>query len=185
MTRIAWIAGALQAAFLLAWAGQQEQIRATAPTFRIPLRPVDPFDVVRGRYFNLNPEDATVEVGPGTKISGDELHRLTGTQMYFYGEALVGLCPAGDVYRVCALRPLEEPSLPPEPRWVRASTTVQSNGLDKWTLGIYFGLDRYFLPNAAQLPAAENAPGWQLEVLYRPRQALLARQLWFKDTRVP
>jgi hypothetical protein len=41
---------ALQAAVILGWAGYHERVRASAPTFRIPLAPRDPYDVLRGRY---------------------------------------------------------------------------------------------------------------------------------------
>ncbi len=60
MRRILVLA-AFQTLAILAWASYHEYVWATAPTFRIPLRPRDPFDLIRGRYFVLNPLDSSID----------------------------------------------------------------------------------------------------------------------------
>lgn len=60
MKRLLFLA-AFQIVAILSWAAYHEHVWATAPTFRIPLRPRDPFDLIRGRYFVLNPLDTSVD----------------------------------------------------------------------------------------------------------------------------
>lgn len=176
----------LQATVILAWGGYHERVRATAPAFRIPLRLVDPFDVVRGRYFALNPADSRLEVGKD--IPERAIRDLVAEGRSFAGPALVGFCPdPGDpgLGRVCALRPLSA-GVEDEPgrRWARAEVLV-SAGTEGGVVHVDLGLDRFFLPDRVRLPARENEPGWTLEVSHRPGQPLLARRLWFRGTPVP
>jgi len=167
----------VQVVILLGWAGYHEHIRATAPTFRIPLRPVDPFDVVRGRYFILNPEDARIAVGStGPLLTKQDVDAFLAAGSPA-GIALVGFCPAGAHYRICGLRRPGDRSLPgPARYWSRAFVTVQGPEVQ-----VDLGLDRFFLPNRATLPGPENQPGWELEVSYREGQTLLPRRLWFAN----
>ncbi|HLA78999.1 MAG TPA: GDYXXLXY domain-containing protein [Vicinamibacteria bacterium] len=181
-----------QVVVLLGWAAQNEYVRATAPTFRIPLQPRDPYDVLRGRYFILNPSDAAIKTGlDGVLLPAEEVKRFLGTDVAFVGTALVGFCPQEQRHRVCALARSKEPlSGKPGQYWSRAGLTVRWEDRT-WRAGkevpepgyrvhVDLGLDRFFLPNRAVLPARENEPGWEVEVCHRPGLTPLPRRLLFK-----
>lgn len=174
----------LQAGTLLGLAGYHESVRAQAPTFRIPLQPYDPHDVLRGRYFRLNPLDARITLdAPEARLKAEKA-TLPG-RTPFVGDALVGFCPDGEHHRVCALRLLSEPaSGPPAAFWSRARVEVWGatprSDAPPHRVTVDFGLDRFFIPNRATLPGLERDPGWELEVSYRPGQRLLPRRLFFR-----
>ena len=189
MRKVAILA-AVQIGVILAWAGYHERVRAQAPTFRIPLAPRDPYDVLRGRYFVLNPLDGRLKTGEGdTLLTHGTVETFLRGEEYFDGPALVGFCPAGDVHRVCGLRRLEE-GTPRDGFWARSRVLIAHQGMsvreDKsvieagWRVTTDMDLDRFFLPEKLQLPGSENDPSWQLEVSYRPGLPLLPRRLWFQ-----
>jgi hypothetical protein len=171
---------AFQIVAILAWASYHEYVWATAPTFRIPLRPRDPFDLIRGRYFVLNPQDSSIAAGSGVLASA-EIARLLGPANFFTGTIQVGFCPVGTVYRVCALVLPGEKTTAAARFWCKAFATLtrQERG---WALELDLGLRRFFIPNRLQLPAGENREGWELEVSYRPGLTPLPRRLFFKET---
>jgi len=165
----------LQVGAMFGWALQNERVIATAPTFRIPLQPRDPYDVLRGRYFIMNPKDSRIR--PGTEdalLPISELRRFPGSDSIFIGPALVGFCPQGDVFRVCALRRLSEPLGESAQHWSRARVVVSGDHVT-----IDLGLDRFFLPNRVILPGRESERGWEVEVCHRPGQSPLPRRLFF------
>jgi hypothetical protein len=93
-----------QVMVMLGWAAQNEYVRATAPTFRIPLEPRDPYDLLRGRYFVMNPKDARMVAGaPDVLLTAEAVKAFLGEESSFHGAAFVGFCPQGEVFRVCAL----------------------------------------------------------------------------------
>jgi hypothetical protein len=114
---------------------------------------------------------------------------FVGPTKYFRETALIGFCPAGDVYRVCALRRVSD-GIPTEGLWARArvtaseEVTVYRDGKTVpepgWRVVIDMGLDRFFLPDALKLPGLEMDPSWQLEVSHRPGLPLLPKRLWFQ-----
>jgi len=181
---------ALQVGAMFGWALQNERVIATAPTFRIPLQPRDPYDVLRGRYFIMNPKDSWIRPGAeDAPLPMSELKRFLGSDSLFMGPALVGFCPQGDAFRVCALRRVSEPADASAQHWSRARVVV-SGGRQRWSNGkmisepgdhvnVDLGLDRFFLPNRAVLPGRENEPGWEVEVYHRPGQSPLPRRLFF------
>ncbi|HXU44249.1 MAG TPA: hypothetical protein VN783_01880 [Thermoanaerobaculia bacterium] len=176
-----------EAGVLLAWAGYHERLWATAPTFRIALRPVDPHDVLRGRYFILNPKDGsfagrTADSGP--LLSDAALARFLGRETAYHGRARIGFCPRGAIERICALARPGGPPTGPAEHWVAGQVRIwYAKGPDEssrgYTGSIDLGLDSFFLPERAKLPAPENAPGWELEVVYRPDLPPLPKRLWF------
>lgn len=172
------ILAAVQVLAILSWASYHEYVWATAPTFRVPLRPRDPFDLLRGRYFVLNPQDEVLDVRSEQFPRGD-LERLVGTSGSFVGTVQVGFCPVEDHYRVCALAlPDARPSSPAR-FWTRAEATVlRREGV--WDARLDLGLHRFFIPNRLNLPARERDQGWQVEVSYRPGLVMLPKRLWFK-----
>jgi hypothetical protein len=186
------ILAAFQAGVILAWAGYHEHVRATAPTFRIPLHPVDPFDVLRGRYFTLNPLDGTLKTGrPDTVLTPEAIEAfLPQGQREYYGFALIGFCPVGEVRRVCALRQpgvLYREAGPAGTLWAHGHAIVRwedaaggNTPEPGWRVTLDLQLDRFFLPNKIQLPGRENESGWELEVSHRPDRPLLPLRLWFK-----
>lgn len=181
--------GIFQIAILLGWAGQNEWIRSTAPTFRIPLRLRDPFDLVRGRYFTVNPEDQEMSTSSSSLLNDEGVARFLalvepamGRGTSYSGPALVGFCPAGKIFRVCALRPLG-PAIPreePVMYWCRGILGIYKEK-EHYRVRTDLKINKFFLPNQIQLPGRENAAGWELEVSYRPGQFLLPRRLWFKE----
>lgn len=179
MRRILALA-AFQVLAIVSWASYHEYVWATAPTFRVPLRPRDPFDLIRGRYFVLNPQDTSIDSG-STSLPQAEVDRFLGSSSLFLGKVQVGFCPSGSVYRVCGLaRPGE--TTPGSARfWCKgfANLTKQPGG---WNLALDLGLRRFFIPSRLQLPARENQEGWELEVSYRPGLCPLPRRLLFKGT---
>jgi hypothetical protein len=182
MRRIAVLA-ALQIGFMLAWAGYHERVRAHAPTFRIPLAPRDPYDILRGRYFVLNPLDSRLKTGErDTFLTAGTVQTFLRGEKYFDGPGLIGFCPAGDIHRVCGLQRLED-GTPHDGLWARSRVNIiDEYGLADpgWRVILNMDLDRFFLPEKLQLPGAESQPGWQLEVSHRPGLPLLPRLLWFQ-----
>jgi len=189
------ILAAVQIGFILAWAGYHERVRAYAPTFRIPLAPVDPHDILRGRYFILNPRDGSMKTGQGdTLLTKDAVEGfLAHGERHFEGPALIGFCPAAEVHRVCALRRpgvLYRHSGPAGSLWATGRATVSDEPTvyrdtkevpePGWRVELDLGLDRFFLPDAFQLPGREADPSWQLEVSHRPGLPLLPSRLWFQ-----
>jgi hypothetical protein len=174
------VLAAFQIVAILGWASYHEHVWATAPTFRVPLRPRDPFDLIRGRYFVLNPQDSSINSASGS-LSQAEVERLLGSSNAFAGSVQVGFCPASDVYRVCALALLGETTTGAARFWCKgfATLTKRDNG---WQLELDLGLRRFFIPNRLKLPARENQEGWELEVSYRPGLTPLPRRLFFKGT---
>jgi hypothetical protein len=144
-----------------------------------------------GRYFVLNPTDASVKTSAeGVLLTAEEVKRLLGEETSFMGPALVGFCPQGDIHRVCALAKLGGRPVHPAQHWSRARLTVhwEDHGWrggkqvpePGYRLSIDLALDRFFLPNRATLPARENEPGWEVEVCHRPGLTPLPRRLLFK-----
>jgi hypothetical protein len=171
----------LQAGAILGWAGYEEHVRRASPTFRVPLQPSDPYDLLRGRYFVLNPVDAVVELdGPANAFTPAEVETLMRDADAWRTEALVGFCPNGDVHRVCGIRVAGRPPVgKPTGLWARGRVSALYPREPR-RLDVELGLDRFFIPNRAVLPARENEPGWELEVSHRPGRTLLPRRLWFR-----
>lgn len=182
MTRVIAVA-ALQVVVLLGMAGYHEYVQRTAPTFRIPLAPSDPFDLLRGRYFVLNPTDRFI---PGTSphLSQAEVDRFLSGEASYAGEAEVGFCPVDNLYRVCALRRVgESASTGAATFWSRARLDVNRSD-EGFRLQVNLRLDRFFIPNQSELPGRETEGGWELEVSHRPGRTLLPRRLYFKGAPV-
>jgi hypothetical protein len=179
MKRLVLLA-AFQVLAILSWASYHEYVWATAPTFRVPLRPRDPFDLIRGRYFVLNPQDASLESGSASLPQTEVDHLLASSHAYV-GSVQVGFCAAGEVYRVCALARPEDKPTGSARFWCKGFATLnkQDGG---WKLALDLGLRRFFIPNRLQLPAGENDEGWELEVSHRPGLTPLPRRLFFKGS---
>jgi hypothetical protein len=174
------VLAALQVSAILSWAAYHEYVWATAPTFRVPLRPRDPFDLIRGRYFVLNPQDGSIDSG-SPFLAQAEVERSLGSSKSFAGSVQVGFCPAGDAYRVCAL------ALPGDEAGDRAR--FWSRGFARliprdtgWRLELDLGLRRFFIPARLRLPAREREDGWELELSHRPGLSPLPRRLFFRGT---
>jgi hypothetical protein len=179
MRRILALA-AFQIATILSWASYHEYVWATASTFRIPLRPRDPFDLIRGRYFVLNPQDSSIDSRSGSLLN-EEVDRFLGSSHAFAGAVRVGFCPTDEVHRVCLLAHPKEKPAGSARFWCKgvATITKQQTG---WELALDLGLRRFFIPNRLQLPAGEDQEGWELEVSHRPGLSPLPRRLFFRGT---
>lgn len=186
------VVAVFQVVVMFGWAAQNEYVRATAPTFRIPLEPRDPYDLLRGRYFVMNPKDARMVAGaPDVLLTAEAVKAFLGQRSSFDGPAFVGFCPQGEVFRVCVLAD-RVPADASAQYWSRARLSIWTEshgGKDAPKAGhgitIDLGLDRFFLPNRVTLPGNENEPGWEVEVCHRPGLAPLPRRLFFKGRPVP
>lgn len=66
-----WVLVALQAIFLLGWAGYHEWVRQRAEVIVVKGRPVDPRDLLRGDYMILNYDISTVKLPSDTRVGKD------------------------------------------------------------------------------------------------------------------
>jgi hypothetical protein len=169
---------AFQVLAILTWASHEERVRANAPTFRIPLRPNDPVEVLRWRGLAAHPLDEEITLGaPDVALAAAEVERFLGTRRSFVGPALVGFCPRGPSERVCALAEIGAPAAPGAARrWARAFVRVPEGKLRSVHIGFRF--DWLLLP--VPLPEAERGSDWELEVADRPGQPLLPLRLWLR-----
>lgn len=188
MKRVAALA-AFQVLAILGWAAYEERVRATASTFRIPLRASDPLEVLRWRGLAAHPLDAEIDPAAADAVlKPEEVARFLGTAPSFAGPALVGFCPRGEAERVCALAPLGAPSPGgPARHWARARVRVHDRTVEGKPAGrtvhIDFRLDWLLLP--LPLPEGARGPGWELEVSDRPGQPLLPLRLWLRGRPLP
>lgn len=190
---------AAQVLVFAVWVGYHEHLRRAAPTFRIPLQAAE---LLRGRYFLLNPVDSRVE-RPRPPTDQDRLFdafvTATNGELHFAGDLVVGFCPEagpyGEVERLCAVRRPDVPGpaiLDPKHEirarvrlWLRPprreiSDAGPSLPTPETLEGhVDFELGRFFVPDRDTLPPIEQA-GWELEVIYRPGQPLLPKRLWFR-----
>jgi hypothetical protein len=174
---------AFQVVTMLGLAGYHEHVWATAPTFRIRLQPRDPFDLLRGRYFVLNPLDARIP-SESPFLTPEAVARFLGSETGYSGAAEVGFCASGNVHRVCALRRRGVDASPsPAQYWSRGFVSV-APATAGWSVTIDLGLRRFFIPNRVRLPGPENALGWELEVSHRPGLTPLPRRLYFRGAAV-
>jgi hypothetical protein len=182
MKRVAALA-AFQVLTILSWAAHEEHVRATAPTFRIPLRPSGAVEVLRWHGLTAHPLDEEIDPGAADAVlDAEEVGRFLGDKRAYFGQALVGFCPRGEVERVCALAHAGAPAPPgPARHWASAFVRVQETG-PRRVVYVRLHLDQLFLP--VPLPATGNEPGWELEVSDRPGQALLPLRLWFRGRSV-
>ncbi|HXU32343.1 MAG TPA: hypothetical protein VN851_17385 [Thermoanaerobaculia bacterium] len=173
----------VQAGTMLAWAGYHERLWQTAPTFRIALNPIDPYDVLRGRYFILNPRGTAI--GPerpseDSLLSAAAYKAFLGSETSYTGKAQIGFCSSGAIRKICAIaRPDAPLPAPTGALWTTGEVNLWRDPKKQFTGSIDLGLDRFFLPNRARLPAPENVPGWEIEVVHRPGLPLLPKRLWF------
>jgi hypothetical protein len=174
------ILAAFQVLVILSWAAYHEYVWATAPTFKIPLRPRDPFDLVRGRYFVLNPLDSILD-WRSFQFPRADVEHLVGSSNAFRGAVQVGFCPIDDVYRVCALAQPKEKTSAKVRFWCLGFATVNKRD-GHWYVDLDLGLHRFFIPHRLDLPAYENQEGWQVEVSHRPGLSAIPRRLFFKGT---
>lgn len=195
MRKVALLA-VLQIGAMLGWAGVEEAVRENAPVFRIPLQPADPHDLLRGRYFRLNPADSRLKLGdPDVRLSREEVDRFLAGEKKFEGPALVGFCPEGELQRLCALSAVDGMWASPAGSvqagfWSRAQVEIQwetdvwRNGervpSPGWRVTSSLGLGRFFLPERLELPAHESDRGWELELAHRPGRTPLPTRLYFK-----
>lgn len=186
---------AFQVGVILGWAGHEEGVRRSAPVFRVPLQPVDPHDLLRGRYFRLNPTDSNLKTGtPGAALDAAEVERFLAGEKAYTGPVEVGFCPEAGLQRVCALAHVDAKAGSGRPEaafWSRgrgfidweAETWRDGERVPEpgWRVRLELGVERFFLPQRLELPAHESAPGWSLELAHRPGRAPLPLRLYFED----
>ena len=132
-SRWLWAIVALQAVFLLSWAGYHETVRHTALTIRLKTMPVDPRDLLRGDYMKLNYEISRYH---GASPKGNTRD-----------EVFVVLKPAG-AYRVIDEILTEEPSSSDNRLWVHATAWGRDDDLH-----LEYGIERFFVPEGRGTPS--------------------------------
>ncbi|MCM2254186.1 MAG: GDYXXLXY domain-containing protein [Vicinamibacteria bacterium] len=184
-----------QVGVILGWAGFEENVRRHAPVFRVPLQPVDPHDLLRGRYFRLNPTDSNLKTGtPGVALGAAEVERFLAGDKAYMGLVEVGFCPEAKLQRVCALARVDPTAATGRPEaafWSRGHAFIDWEAEvwrdgervpePGWRVRLELGVERFFLPQRLELPAQESAPGWSLELAHRPGRAPLPLRLYFED----
>jgi uncharacterized membrane-anchored protein len=128
-TRFRWFVAvvALQAIFLLGWAGRHEYVRRHAPTILLRTQPVDPQDLLRGDYM----------------ILGYEIGRVTIPAGIHVGEPCwVVLAPDGEFHKAVRAS-ATEPSLQPGELAVRAR---RGSG------DVLYGIENYYVPEGMGTP---------------------------------
>jgi len=125
---------ALQAAFLLAWAGYHEVVRRTAPEIVLETRPVDPRDILRGDFMILN---YAISRHPGPADWPE----------WRTNEVCVVLRPEGRFHVIEELRREEPDATDPRP-WVRARAWRHHDG----NLNLSYGVEQFFVPEGMGTP---------------------------------
>ena len=128
-----WTIVAAQAAFLLAWAGWHEHVRANAPVVRLKTVPVDPQDLLRGDYMILRYEISNVKLP-----DANARNRAPGGDEYW-----VVLEPR-DGYHVAVSASHEKPAIRPDQLLVLGVPSARG-GLD-------YGIETYFVPEGKGTP---------------------------------
>jgi uncharacterized membrane-anchored protein len=140
---------ALQAVFLLSWAGWHEYVRQHAPVILLKTRPVDPQDLLRGDYMILGYEiaDVTIPAEVGT-----------------YGACWVVLAPNGEYHQAVSVS-VEKPTLAPGQLAVRA---------ERGSRGLLFGIENYYVPEGMGTPTFNLL---QVEASVSPTHQLFIKRL--------
>ncbi|MBX7157582.1 MAG: GDYXXLXY domain-containing protein [Verrucomicrobiae bacterium] len=170
--------------FFIGWAGYQEWSWHSLPTARLELDPADPYDVLRGRYFILNP---TVEnISRSTNQNDREILKK------FYAERGTNLLEKVYVIfepdREGIAQPIritsKTPSLTTNQFALLSRDRYYRRRYSHLTgdyLDLNFQLKRFYLPSRLELPAQERQKGWQIEVILRPNYTAIPKALWFKE----
>ena len=133
-----WAIVALQAVFILAWAGYHEKVRHTAPTIRLKGAPVDPRDILRGDYMILNYDISGHPVPAGWEQSQSEVY--------------VVLKPQGAHEVIDEILPTAPASDDPR-RWVIARAYGDPFGTGKSLLRLEYGIETFFVPEGRGAPS--------------------------------
>ncbi len=118
---------ALQAVFLLGWAGWHEYIRQQAPVILLKTHPVDPQDLLRGDYMVLGYEIGDVKTPPEIK-PGDACWVVLG--------------PEGEFYRAVSAS-VQKPDITAGQIAVRARKRQD---------GLRYGIETYYVPERMGTP---------------------------------
>lgn len=167
--RILWLVVALQALFLLTWAGYHEFVLSTSPTVRLEVLPVDPRDLLRGDYMTLNyaiSRHAVPADWPGGHV-----------------EVLVALRPDGDVHVIDEVLFAPDPPAGDQRVWVRAQASLPVNfaGAEA-QLRLTYGIERFFVPEGRGTPRFDRMV---VEASVSPTQRLHIRRAWLDGQPFP
>jgi len=133
-----WVIVAMQACFLVAWAGYHEAVRHSAPTLRLKGAPVDPRDILRGDYMTLN-YDISRHPAPAGWEQGQ-------TEMYVVLKSQGGFSVIDDILT-------SEPAADDPRRWVVAQAYGDPFGTGKSWVRLDYGIERFFVPEGRGAPA--------------------------------
>jgi uncharacterized membrane-anchored protein len=153
-TRTRWFFAlvAAQAAFLLAWAGWHEHVRAHAAVIRLKTLPVDPQDLLRGDYMILR-----YEISNATPPPGNDPRRGRG-------EFWVVLEPRGEFHEAVRTSWTEPEIKPPQ---------IAVKG---WTgpRGTSYGIENFYVPEGKGTPAFRKI---EVEASVSPTQRLYLKRV--------
>ncbi len=162
-TRWLWVIVALQAVFLLSWAGYHETVRQTAPTLRLKGLPVDPRDILRGDYMTMNYEISRHPVPTGWEQGQSEVYVVFKTQ---------------DKFQMIDEILLSEPASTDSRRWVVA----QAYGDRKSTLRLNYGIERFFVPEGRGTPRFKTI---EVEASISPTHRLYIKRMLLDGKQFP
>lgn len=155
---------ALQAVFLLAWAGYHELALRRGIEVRLETRPVDPRDILRGDYMILNYQISRQRVPYGwTPTAGDEVFVVLTPNERFYSAS-----------EVVSLKPDRADRRP----WVRA-TVRNVAGNDLW---LDYGIERYFVPEGMGTPKFRSM---EVVAVIDSAHRLYIKELWLDGKTYP
>lgn len=155
---------AMQALFLLAWAGYQEMALRSGTELRLETRPVDPRDILRGDYMILSYAISRHPVPFGWSPSeGDEV--------------FVTLAPEGRFYAVSFLS-YEEPGRTESRIWARATVSRVVGDV----LWLDYGIERYFVPEGMGTPTFQTM---EVVVVTDASHRLYIKELWLDGKTYP
>lgn len=167
--RLFWLIVALQAGFLLAWAGYHEFVRRTAPTVRLEVLPVDPRDLLRGDYMTLS-----------YTISG---HAVPADWPGGHVEVLVALKPDSDVHVIDEVLFAPDPPAGDQRVWVRAQASLPTNFRgSEARLRLTYGIERYFVPEGRGTPRFDRMV---VEASVSRTQRLYIQRAWLDGQPFP
>lgn len=162
-----WAIVALQAVFLLAWAGYHEQVRGHAPVVLLRAQPVDPQDLLRGDYMILRYDlSSPAGLDLGKYKAGESVWvRLARKETYYEAVAV-------DTERMAA---------GPEQYVVRGEIArLWRDGSGQPT--IRYGIEEYFVPEGKGTPRFKTM---EVEAAVSPVNRLYIRQLFLDGKAYP
>lgn len=159
--KLCWLV-ALQALFLIGWAGYHEYVRRAAPVVKLKVVPVDPRDLLRGDYMILRYEISRHPAPPGW--------------MPDRYSVWVGLREVGGLHRIERISTESGRPRDPELQWVFATVEPDSSINGPGTeLRLLYGIEHFFVPEGRGTPRFDRL---EVEAAISPLGRLQLKRVW-------